>query len=93
MWLYQRTTPVARSSDSYFFPAAFTGVCEKELCTFRDAIAAFNDRLRDEVDLEALTSELLAVVEETMQPTQTSLWLRPQPPAGSAATSVARQRT
>lgn len=26
-----------------FFPAAFTGVCEKELCTFRDSIAAFND--------------------------------------------------
>ena len=26
-----------------FFPAAFTGVCEKELCTFRDAIANFND--------------------------------------------------
>lgn len=26
-----------------FFPAAFTGVCEKELCTFRDAFAQFND--------------------------------------------------
>jgi peroxiredoxin len=26
-----------------FFPAAFTGVCEKELCTFRDALALFND--------------------------------------------------
>jgi peroxiredoxin len=26
-----------------FFPAAFTGVCEKELCTFRDAMAHFND--------------------------------------------------
>jgi peroxiredoxin len=26
-----------------FFPAAFTGVCEKELCTFRDSMAAFND--------------------------------------------------
>lgn len=26
-----------------FFPAAFTGVCEKELCTFRDALANFND--------------------------------------------------
>ncbi len=26
-----------------FFPAAFTGVCERELCTFRDSIAAFND--------------------------------------------------
>ena len=56
-------------------------------------IAAFNDRLRDEVDLEALTGELLAVVEQTMQPTQTSLWLRPQPPPGSAAAIMARQRT
>ncbi len=26
-----------------FFPAAFTGVCEKELCSFRDALSAFND--------------------------------------------------
>ena len=26
-----------------FFPAAFTGVCEKELCTFRDSLALFND--------------------------------------------------
>jgi peroxiredoxin len=25
-----------------FFPAAFTGVCEKELCTFRDSLADFN---------------------------------------------------
>jgi hypothetical protein len=56
-------------------------------------IAAFNDRLRDEVDLEALTGELLAVVDQTMQPTQTSLWLRPQPPPGSAAASMGRQRT
>ena len=56
-------------------------------------IAAFNDRLRNEVDLEALTGELLAVVEQTMQPTQTSLWLRPQPPAGSAAAITGRQRT
>ena len=26
-----------------FFPAAFTGVCKKELCTFRDALANLND--------------------------------------------------
>lgn len=26
-----------------FFPAAFTGVCEKELCTFRDSLSSFNE--------------------------------------------------
>ena len=26
-----------------FFPAAFTSVCETELCTFRDSLAHFND--------------------------------------------------
>jgi peroxiredoxin len=26
-----------------FFPAAFTGVCTAEMCTFRDAMAALND--------------------------------------------------
>jgi peroxiredoxin len=26
-----------------FYPAAFTGVCEKEMCTFRDSLASFND--------------------------------------------------
>jgi hypothetical protein len=42
-------------------------------------IAGFRARLREEVDLDTLTGELLAVVEQTMQPTQASLWLRPQP--------------
>lgn len=26
-----------------FFPAAFTSVCERELCTFRDSLAALDD--------------------------------------------------
>jgi hypothetical protein len=39
-------------------------------------IQAFSGRLREEVDLDSLTGELLAVVEETVQPTHTSLWLR-----------------
>ena len=26
-----------------FYPAAFTGVCTKEMCAFRDALASFND--------------------------------------------------
>jgi hypothetical protein len=40
-------------------------------------IQAFSARLRQQVDLDALTAELLAVVDQTMQPTQRSLWLRP----------------
>jgi hypothetical protein len=38
---------------------------------------AFSTLLRDEIDLDTLTVELLAVVDQTMQPTQASLWLRP----------------
>jgi hypothetical protein len=33
-------------------------------------------RLRDHVDLDALRAELLAVVDQTVQPTRASLWLR-----------------
>ena len=47
-------------------------------------IEAFSARLRQQVDLDALTSELLAVVNQTMQPTQVALWLRPSPAASSA---------
>jgi hypothetical protein len=39
-------------------------------------IAAFSARLRDEIDLDTLSAELLAVVNQTMQPTKGSLWLR-----------------
>ena len=51
-------------------------------------IAAFSTRLRQQVDLDTLTAELLAVVDQTMQPTQVSLWLRP-----SVAPPSARQPT
>ncbi|HTE68787.1 MAG TPA: hypothetical protein VK942_08525, partial [Actinomycetes bacterium] len=43
-------------------------------------VDAFAVRLRDQVDLDALHAELLAVVDQTMQPTQASLWLRPATP-------------
>ena len=40
-------------------------------------VEAFATRLRDQVDLDALHTELLAVVDQTMQPATASLWLRP----------------
>jgi hypothetical protein len=54
-------------------------------------LAAFSERLREQVDLDTLTGQLLAVVEETMQPTQASLWLRPHPPSGTARLAGTRQ--
>jgi hypothetical protein len=59
-----------------------------------ERIAAFGDRLRQQIDLENLTGELLAVVDQTMQPTQASLWLRPPPPSSSdTAPNEARPTT
>jgi hypothetical protein len=43
-------------------------------------MAAFSSTLRNEVDLDQLREQLLAVVQETMQPSQASLWLRPTAP-------------
>ena len=40
-------------------------------------VAAFSARLREQIDLDTLAAELLAVAEQTMQPTQVALWLRP----------------
>jgi hypothetical protein len=39
-------------------------------------IEGFGTRLRDQVDLDTLTADLLGVVDQTMQPTRVSLWLR-----------------
>jgi hypothetical protein len=40
-------------------------------------VETFSARLRDEIDLNTLSAELLAVVDQTMQPTGVSIWLQP----------------
>jgi hypothetical protein len=55
-------------------------------------IATFSARLRQEIDLDTLSVELLALVGQTMQPASTSLWLRPQG-ADSATEGTVLTRT
>jgi len=40
-------------------------------------VDAFAAQLRQQTDLDALVTELMAVVDRTMEPAQASLWLRP----------------
>jgi len=64
-------------------------------------IAAFSARLREEIDLDSLSAELLGVVDQTMEPTNATLWLRPspdrmveplnRPAAGSTASNPVRE--
>jgi hypothetical protein len=44
-------------------------------------IEGFGTRLRHQVDLDTLTTDMLEVVDQTMQPTRASLWLRPPAPS------------
>ena len=42
----------------------------------QEAVAAFTERLRDEVDLNTLQESLLTIVDATLEPTTSGLWLR-----------------
>lgn len=45
-------------------------------------LAAFSAKLRDEVDLDTLSQDLIAVLHETVQPTKTAIWLPEQERTG-----------
>jgi hypothetical protein len=56
-------------------------------------VEAFAARLRHEVDLDTMSAELLAVIDQTMQPTSTSLWLRPAPATREPAAPAQPRQT
>jgi hypothetical protein len=51
-------------------------------------IEGCSGRLRQQVDLATLTADLLAVVDQTMQPTRASPWLRSQRPSDGGVRSA-----
>jgi hypothetical protein len=52
-------------------------------------LARFAATVRDETDLDALTAELVRVIQETMQPEEVSVWLVPIEPATASAADTA----
>jgi hypothetical protein len=43
----------------------------------QQVLAQFAQTARDETDINTLTAELVQVVQETVQPTRISVWLKP----------------
>ena len=56
-------------------------------------LEAFSATLRNEVDLSQLSEQLVAVVQETLQPTHVSLWLRKPEKNRQSNASVSQRRS
>lgn len=59
---------IQRAVDHHFYRTRYDAA---------QTLEAFSGRLRQEIDLDALRSEVLGVVRDTVQPSQATLWLRP----------------
>lgn len=57
---------------------AGTSLCQTQFDA-QQLLAHFAATARNETDLDALTTELPRVVQETMQPEQASVWLKSSP--------------
>jgi hypothetical protein len=61
---------IQRTVDRRFYRPAYDA---------QAAVDAFSERLREQLDLDALCGELRAIVTGTVHPTHASLWLRSEP--------------
>jgi hypothetical protein len=59
----------------------------------QQVLQKFSETVRDETDLEKLTNELVNVVQETMQPTNVSVWLKRTTQDPSASSGQIRRQT
>jgi hypothetical protein len=68
----RRIGPLRRRVQSFIDRRFYTNKYDAQK-TLQD----FGARLRDEVDLDTLREDLVAVVEDTLKPEHVSFWLRP----------------
>jgi glutaredoxin-dependent peroxiredoxin len=62
-----------------FYPAAFTGVCQKELCTFRDAIKKYDVVFDNLAGVQGFTVAKRAVFVIDKSGTVRYRWFAPEP--------------